>query len=616
MSDGNSELTLLERLAKADISVVTPVEGEGRAFAVGGRELNFELPESAVLCASAPHYRGNQGFFHIKEGDGECILLKSCYSDSVRIIKKGITLTNEALNGISRVLLQVEGLLEGLFELVFFYSEDQTYIFEVVGAEGVKDAKGDPFIPRPLTALEYCDSQTDSIPDKTLFSRSMLQMLFPEHISFFMETLFKKYPDIFNPFFLSFDAKVDSPSVKCISSCPYLNISAIFYGFREVKVNEKLFGAFYMPWQKFFRAGKQQKAELFISDQTPISDLEEFWAEIEKEYSNKGPYSLYDKNYFDPVVKMAMFAIFLNFVFQEQLAFFADYIKAAPKDALRWIYKTRENSFFFKGEKLAIPANFDLATAAEETEWAPSSPTVDKSVVLSSLSAFSRRFRKKRAFELLDSLHKVADLRDKLLRGAVKYHSSVRKYILDGAKSSVARGKLKYAEQAFMFDTADLRKLSNNTFYGNISPILEYKESLRNRSAAQIMPYELYEVDIPYAGIITEDQYVKWKEEGGYECESYGITDVDGVVASHSDYTGDGDQIYCGRAISLAMTSKLKKPRAVITDIAPAFSYITEYCLINDIPLYYGIRHCELLLAGKRVKLKKDIVEVIDNGSF
>ncbi|MDR0454473.1 MAG: hypothetical protein LBH05_06655 [Deferribacteraceae bacterium] len=628
MQDSDPGLTLLERLAKAGIQIIAaaklpeetqpdPSQPEDKTcfFTVRGRKVYLELPKSAVLCTSVPYYRGNRGFFHIKEGDGECILLKSCYDDFIRIVKKGITLSNESLNGISRTLSQIEGLLEGLFEVVFFNSDGQTFIFEVNKAEPqYQDGLfRDPLIPRPLTATEYCDSMSDLIPDKSLFSRSMLQIIFPEQVSFFMVSLFKKYSEILNPFFLFFDAKVDSPSVKCIDFRPYVNITALLRGFSEIKSDRKLFCSFYMPWQKIFSGDKPKKAELFISKRISVCDIESFMDEVEKEYLKKDSYNLYEADYFDPVIKMSMMAMILNFIFQEQFAYFADYVKAAREDALRWIYKTRGNSFFIKGEKLTLPVYFDLATAPEEVQFFPYAAASDKDVIFPHLSAFSRWRRKKKAFKLLDSLHKILDLRDRLLKNAADYHSKTRKYILDSANYMVNRGKFQNDRQVFLFDVADLRRITNDTFYTSLAPMLEYKESLLRRSAAQIMPYEIYEVDIPYAGMIAEDQYFKSGAEKSYKCESYNTADITGEAFAFDAYVTDGavsgEKIYCSRAIPLASVAKLNKPQAVITDIAPAFSYITEYCLINDIPLYFGIRYCDLLLAGKKVKLGKNKAE-------
>ncbi len=614
MPDNNLELTPLERLAKTEIPVIAPVADKGLPFNVRGKELYFELPESAVLCISTPHYHGNRGFFHIKEGQGECLLLKNCYSDFTRVIRKGITLTNDALNNISRTLSQTEGLLEGLFEIVFFYCEGQMHIFEVNDMELPPEAGLDPSIPRPLNALEYSEPMTDFTPEKELFSRSLLQTVFPEQVSFFTTALFKKYPDILHPFFLIFDAKVGSPSAKCIDFRPYVNINGLLRGFREVKIDRQLFSSFYMPWQKIFSKDKPHKPELFISKRISTGDLEGFVEEIEKEYKKKGSYNIYEQDYFEPVVKITMMAMILNFLFQEQFSYFTIYIKATQEDALRWIYKTRESSFFIKGDKFTVPPYFDIALPAEEVEIIPSASVSDKNVIMSCLLAFSRRRRHKKAFALLESIHKILDLRDILLKHTAEYHTRTRKYILDNATYIVNKGKFKYAEQAFLFDTADLKRLTNDTFYTGLGPILEYRESLRRRAAAQAMPYEMYEIDIPYAGMITEDQYAKGKSDKIHRCESYNTAEISGKVVNfspHADETAGSRQIYCARAFPLTAVAKLGKPQAVITDIAPAFSYITEYCMIHDIPLYSGVRHCELLLKEKKVKLDKNTIEVI-----
>jgi hypothetical protein len=115
------------------------------------------------------------------------------------------------------------------------------------------------------------------------------------------------------------------------------------------------------------------------------------------------------------------------------------------------------------------------------------------------------------------------------------------------------------------------------------------------------MPYEIYEADIKFSGLIAEETFFKKAEQRSFSAKSLFPKDITGKAAGELD-----GEIVCRRAFSLLSISKLNSPQALITEIAPPLSYINEYCFLNGIPLHYGVRNVEELLTGHTVKLTAD----------
>ncbi|MDR2883851.1 MAG: hypothetical protein LBV09_01945 [Deferribacteraceae bacterium] len=597
-------VNLLKNITKAGVGVIYPTDTEGMICYVDDSECAFDVETGSILCHSTPHYKGNAGFFHIKAGEGECILLKSRYIDAIRIIKRGISLNSEALLEVSRTLTKIDGELSGYHEVWFFYipAKSDIKIIKVTPFTKKIAAKLDMTIPRPLTSTEY-EADLSTLPDKNLLSRAFLPLIFPETLSHTSSELVKSFYDAINAFFISLEVKVQSPSQKVVDLRPYLNFSGIIKALKETKQSLSMFEEQYLPWQKIFADEKRAKPALFLSKRLPVKEIDGFMDDTANLF--KPNLSLFDPNFFSPVVNFAMLAVMINTLLNEQLLYFSSYLKIDTERALQIIYKSRANSLFIKGGELSVPEFFDLSCEQREVKFAPSDKLISMDEAFSCVSGFNKGAKRRGGQKLLADIHALLDLKDKLMPLISEYHRRARGEVLEHGGHILKKGKIDQLEDVFHFDIADIKKLSYDIFYMDVKPIRQHRESYKLRAAAQIMPYDLYEADIPFAGMITEDQLHGMLEQESFICKSYnGKTAIEGVV---------GDDIKCANAFTLAHIQDLYGAKAVLTSIAPAFSYITEFCTVNNIPLYYGVRHCETVLKGKRVSLQGEMITTIAN---
>jgi hypothetical protein len=529
------------------------------------------------------------------------------------MIKQGITIVEPALMSISRNLLKADDILGGYHEVWFFYAPqyDMINVVKVTPSDPLslrhcvtppsRREATDYKIPRPLTSQEYKAGQS-GLPDKTLFSRAFMQQLFPETLSYMCASVFEKLPDALTTVFTHLDVKVTSPSQKLVNLRPYVNLAAVLSGFYETKQSKYAFTSQFMPWQKVFKDDRAAKPALFLSSRISTQDIAELMDETEKQI-NDDNILISDSSYFAPLANIAMLGMTLQLIFAEQLAYFSAHVNLPPDETLRLIYKTRASSFFIKGETLDLPVFFDPTCEVQSITIAPNEKLLDKNVLFGHISGIFKGQKIKKGIHLLEKLHSLLDFRDRLLKISGLFHENTRDAILVHAEHLTKQEILLQIPEIFSFDLGEVQSMLTESFYSDVQAIFDYRESYRLRATAQIMPYEIYEVDIPFAGMISEEQIANAEAQTVFPCHSYNFTEeISGT---------SGLDIACRNVFTLAMIPEMAGKKAFITGIAPDFSYITEYCLINDIPLFYGVRHCGIILDGKKVRLKKDSMELI-----
>jgi hypothetical protein len=408
----------------------------------------------------------------------------------------------------------------------------------------------------------------------------------------------KRYPDVLSGFFLAFDAKMSSPAILNINRSIYTNISSLVGGFKEVRVDALQFASDFMPWQNGLFRSTKAKPDLFITSRMTPKEIGEFIDSIDSDISKNGNFAFFNADYFDPITKIALAGLLLTFLFQEQILCLRALTNLTNMELLEYIYKTRENSFFSNGLTVEMPEDFDPLTESNAVEINPINSSPLEFDLLYKLSRLKKLLSKEKIARVLILIYSTLDLRDKLLMSAVKFHKAVRGAMLNHAEYVKGRKKINRTDDLFLFDIEDIRRLVNDTYYSSLTPTIEYKRSYYFRSAAQIMPYEIYEADIKFSGLIAEETFFKRAEQKSFALKSIFPKDITGKADGNLD-----SEIVCRRAFSLSAISKLNSPQALITEVVPPLSYLNEYCFLKGVPLYYGIRNVEELLKGHTVRL-------------
>lgn len=565
---------------------------DGGRFTVNGVEGHFNT--TAVYC-STPYYAGNEGFFHIRGTSGEILLLKSCYDDFVRVLKKGIKLTQNELAEVSRKLLQIEECT-GFCE-VYFVMDNMTFQVIYARRAAIEASEGEQvyMIPRPLTAAEYAQGQDGYSAGDTLFSRSYFNHTAPYPVSYLMESLINRYKDLLNPYFLLFDAKVRSPSAKVINGRLFANITNMLGGLKETRFPAEDFAAQYMPWQKLFTANKQVKAKQFVALHVTDDEIREFMDEVGQQSKYEGAHAIFDADYFNPAINIVMGLMLADNFFNECVNFYSKITGKTKEAVLNDVYKTRQNSFFATGKEMCAPKHFDPACTPHDFQIKPCFKPLEKQAVLNNMSGFARWRKGKKILTLLERIHLILDFRDALYVAGAAFHKKVNNILTEHGAFIAAKKRFKKEEEVFNFDLEDIRRLVNDTYYANMQPVLSYRKSYSCRVKAQEMPYEIYETDIPYAGLIVEEQFEKLFDKKTFDCKSINGKMLEGVA--------DNKSIMCGALFGLADIAKFDEVAAVITETAPLSSYLTEYCIVSDTPLYYGVRYTEHLLNGRLLSI-------------
>ncbi|MDR2105406.1 MAG: hypothetical protein LBP51_06605 [Deferribacteraceae bacterium] len=553
-----------------------------------------------------PHYRNNPGFYHIFEGEGEAVILKGVYGDNIRIIKRGITLTVDEFSILARFLFEVKKAL-------LSYMKGESYTVQIIIVDGAASVvkieeyqftpktEIDPLIPRPLTVSEY-DSLESSVGDKTLFSRGFMGALFPEAASPYLQGLVSRFPDILAVYFLAFDLKLPSPSIISLAGRIYANISALSARYKEAGMNLELFGASYLPRQKELFKQARSKPRLLLAKKMTSQEIAQLLEEIAASVDKRGGYEIFNEDFFEPAFRITFMAIFLNFLFLEGFAYLKALTILDDYELLQAVFLSRKDSSFFMGGKtLEIPEYFDPAAPPVLISFPPPLQ-IEPPSLFTKLTPLKLFTHKKKILQTLATLHTALNGRDALLSAASLFHKTVRNTLLEHGRYMKTRKKIIDEKSVFSFESDDIRRLANDSYYSNIEPVLEYKENYIYRCSAQAAVYDIYKEDIKYMGLIAEKQTDNTADSAKLPCSSLGaVQELKGQAGAN------GAEIFCSRIPNLSSLSRLKAARAVVTDLAPLFSYVTEYCVINKIPLYYGVRFPELLYAKHLTLNKEDI---------
>ncbi|MDR2400626.1 MAG: hypothetical protein LBD73_03120 [Deferribacteraceae bacterium] len=440
-----------------------------------------------------------------------------------------------------------------------------------------------------------------------MYSRSFFRALFPEIASPYLQDLVERFPDILAYYFLAFDIKTPSPTIITAASRIYANISAISAGFEGAGIRRELFCCSYLPRQKVLFKESRNKPSLFLAKRITSQEIDTLLNEINSSIKNKGAYAIFNDDFYEELPRISFTALFLNFLFMEGFAYLKSLSELEDIEILRGIFASRKNSFFITGQRLQIPEFFDPAYPEANIEFTPPlAEVVSAEALFSKLSPFKRFLRREKIIRALNVMHSALDGRDKLLKIAAEFHKTTRSALLEHGRYIKSRKKFLDENHVFLFESADIRRLANDSYYSNIEPALEYKKNFIRRCAAQAAVYDIYEEDIKYFGLIAEKQTAQVSEGVKLSCLSLGGNEeIRGVCSTNPD---EGE-LSCLKIPNLASLSCLKTPNALICDLAPLFSYVTEYCVINKIPLYYSVRFPELL-SGKRLTLHKGDIEI------
>lgn len=548
-----------------------------------------------------PHYNGNFGFFTAEIDNIRFIILKGQYSDNLRFLQGKPNLNNAEINTLLDTLFKAEKVAKSPLEMDVFLSDDNCFIKKAVMVEEpYRDDMRDYTIPRPLASSEYSESKARIYDEEVILSNGYFSSFLPQVSSYFTTSLFNDLLDILNPLFVSCNLKTLSPSVVPVNGRIYINMTVFEKMMHTIGLNKSLYRRVFSP-NLFLKMGISNLDKLNRSF-FPVTydEIKEVLDELKNTSSKVNVNNITEKSFYDYPVQFAIVYEYITIEFINNISIL---LKKFPNISLilNAVYKTRENSLFYGSDEVMLPDFLDFSSNISATTF-NLEKNIDKiNVYFKQLPFFTRKSKLKHAIK---NIHKLLDMRDELYLAASKFIISVQNALLKTGELGVTKGKLDNKEDIFLLDHDEIRRLTYDTLFGETKELVLFRKWKHKRSAAQLMPPEIYGYDLSDTAHIAEDMIIRNKDTKSFAV--YGLNKIDckGDIETDVNLNDYTDKIIAAYNLPITKLMNYKNAKGMILENVSPLSYACEFAILNNIPLWTGIRFSSLFL--KNIAVEKD----------
>ena len=548
-----------------------------------------------------PHYNNNFGFFTACIDDIKFIILKGQYSDNIRYISGKPSFNNAEYNILIDALFKAERVAGNPVKMTVFLTDDECFIKEAELVEEYnKYDMRDYTIPRPLATSEYAESKSRIYDEEVILSSGYFGSFFPQVSSYFTTSIFNDLLDILNPLFVSCNLKTLSPSVVPVDGRIYINMTAFEKMMHTIGLNKSLYRRVFSP-NLFLKMGISKLDKLNRSF-FPVTydEIKEVVDSLKVTASRINLQNITEKSFYDYPVQFAIVYEYITIEFMNNLSILLSKFKNISL-ILNAIYKTRENSIFYREEEMMLPDFLDFSSDYESVKFNVDKKVENIKIHLKSLPFFSRKSKIKKAVK---NMHKLLDLRDELYLAASAFIINSNKALLKTGELGVSKGKLNNKSEIFSLDHDEIRRLTFDTLFGETKELTAFRKWRNKRYAAQLMPPEIYAYDLSDTAHIAEDMILRYKDTEAFAV--YGLNRINCKGKVETDLTLDDyqDKIIAAYNLPITKLNNYKNAKGLVLENVSPLSYACEYAVLNNIPLWTGIRFAPLFL--KNIVIEKN----------
>ena len=548
-----------------------------------------------------PHYNNNFGFFTACIYDIKFIILKGQYSDNIRYISGKPSFNNAEYNILIDALFKAERVAGNPVKMTVFLTDDECFIKEAELVEEYnKYDMRDYTIPRPLATSEYAESKSRIYDEEVILSSGYFGSFFPQVSSYFTTSIFNDLLDILNPLFVSCNLKTLSPSVVPVDGRIYINMTAFEKMMHTIGLNKSLYRRVFSP-NLFLKMGISKLDKLNRSF-FPVTydEIKEVVDSLKVTASRINLQNITEKSFYDYPVQFAIVYEYITIEFMNNLSILLSKFKNISL-ILNAIYKTRENSIFYREEEMMLPDFLDFSSDYESVKFNVEKKVENIKIHLKSLPFFSRKSKIKKAVK---NMHKLLDLRDELYLAASAFIINSNKALLKTGELGVSKGKLNNKSEIFSLDHDEIRRLTFDTLFGETKELTAFRKWRNKRYAAQLMPPEIYAYDLSDTAHIAEDMILRYKDTEAFAV--YGLNRINCKGKVETDLTLDDyqDKIIAAYNLPITKLNNYKNAKGLVLENVSPLSYACEYAVLNNIPLWTGIRFAPLFL--KNIVIEKN----------
>ncbi len=561
---------------------------------------------SGIIIECVPSYRENFGFFHITGSNFEAIILKGVYKDFLRILKGNPDISMGYWDSIAKTLNDSESAVGYCkYKIALSAEEARVFYCEKFGSSPkYKRDFRDYKIPRPLTSTEYIAATSSLYDENVILSQKFLNSIFSDTLTPLSVSILEKIQNVLNPIFMSCNLKTDTPSVVNLYARPYTNLTALEKLLKTIGIGSSIFRQSFAPNLYIAKATTPNN---IIKKYFPVEDDEitEILEELKNNIENINTEVLVEDKYVEFHVNFAILAEFLFIKFADLtsllLKYFTDY-----SSLLKAVYRTRETSIFYTENPLNLPIHFDYNTTFKEVALfcEKSNETIENHI---KKLPFSKKFMAKgKIKKLIKEFHKYLNLRDDVYLTATKFLEKSKSALDNISDFAIKKELIQDKDDIYYLEHSELKKLLDNSFFGDINQTITFRKRLYYRYAAQIIPTEIYGSDLMECAKISESMVTKSLSQNEYKVLSlYFKENIEAICKSNNNDNFSNDDFVVSSSISICDIEKYKNIAGFILESNSLFSFLSEYAAIKEIPIFYGVRFAPLVLDNVKVNVSQ-----------
>ena len=555
-----------------------------------------------------PHYHNNFGFFHVVTEEYEFIILKGLYQDNTRNIRNKHPLSSFEINTLIDTIFKAERVVNAPLLMDIYLCEDNCYVknAEIVQEVVHYDDARDYTIPRPLSSNEYSEPKSRMYDEEIILSSSYFATYFPQVLSHLSSSIFNEVLDILNPIFVSCNLKTTSPSIVPLYGRLYINLTGFEKMMHTIGLNKSLYRRTYAP-NLFLKMG-YSKLDKLNRNFFPVTfeEIKEVLESIKESIDSLDANMVSNKSFYDYIVQMVIVYEYLSIEFMNNLS---TLLKKYPNISLvlNAVYKTRNNSIFYSEEEFLLPKYMDFESPVEKVVFNVEKKVDKMKIHMKRFSIFSRTAKLKKAIK---NMHKLLDMRDELYLTASKFIVKSKDAFKNLTEIGINKNKLVNENDIYYLDHDEIRRMLKDTLFFFFFDIICFRKWRNKRYAAQVMPPEIYGFDISDTPHIAEDMIIKYKEREAFAAYGLNRIECSGKIETNLNLEDYSNKIIAAYNLPVTKLNNYKTAKGLLVENISPFSLAAEFAVLNNIPLWTGVRFGSLFL--KNINIKKNTLFQID----
>ncbi len=255
-----------------------------------------------------------------------------------------------------------------------------------------------------------------------------------------------------------------------------------------------------------------------------------------------------------------------------------------------------------------MPDYLDFSSNIASVKFNMKKNTDKVKMYMKKLSFFTRKSKLKKA---VTNMHKLLDMRDELFLTASSFVVNAQKALLKTGELGVTKGKIDKKEDIFFLDHDEIRRLYYDTLFGETKEIVYFRKWRNKRYTAQLMPPEIYAYDLSDTAHIAEDMIIRYKDTKSFAVYGLNRINCEGRVETDLNLDDYTDKIIAAYNLSFTKLINYKNAKGMVLENVTPLSYACEFAVLNNIPLWTGVRFAPLFL--KNIAVEKNTLFQVDD---